>query len=200
MKTLTKRQDEIFQFILETIDDRGRPPTIREIGTQFHISSTNGVRDHLLALKRKGYIIDTPKGQGIEVAPEFRQITHDIPIVGRVPAGPQKMAIEDHQGTLLDELVGGHPEATFALRVQGESMIEAGIFDGDFVLIRKTPQVEQGEIGLAYVDGEATIKRIYREKDHYRLQPENPGINPILVYPGENFQIAGRVVGVVRKF
>lgn len=199
MKPLTKRQEEIFQFILSAIDDRGRPPTIREIGTQFNISSTNGVRDHLLALKRKGYIIDTPKGQGIAVAPEFRQTAHDIPIVGRVPAGPQKLAIEDLQGTLMDELVGNQKDSTFALRVQGESMIEAGIYDGDFVLIRKAPQVEQGEIGLAYVDGEATIKRIYKEKDHYRLQPENSGMDPILVYPNENFQIAGRVVGVVRK-
>lgn len=198
MKKLTKRQEQVFSYILECIQKRGRPPTIREIGSHLGISSTNGVRDHLLALRRKGYLMETPKGQGIEVAPEFRQ-DNDIPIIGQVPAGTQMLAVENYEGSLLEELVGSSNDEVFALRVKGQSMIEAGINDGDYVLVRLNDHVEQGEIGVAYIGEDATVKRIYREKDCFRLQPENSAMDPIIVTDQEEFRIAGKVIGVVRK-
>lgn len=196
---LTDRQTKILAFIIGHIEDRGFPPTLREIGRAFRISSTNGVREHLKALERKGHLRLSSKSRAIEVTDEVWE-RRGIPILGRVPAGVPLLSEEVREGYLDIEAFFGRTKGTFVLRVTGDSMKDAGIMDGDYVLVRKQSQVENGEIGVAFVDGEATVKRIYREKTGWRLQPENAAMAPLLIAPDrEDFRIGGRVIGVLRR-
>jgi repressor LexA len=201
MKTpLTARQRQIFNFILEQIDRRGIPPTIREIGDQFGISSPNGVRDHLLALQRKGYLKRTPeKSRSLEVAEGLRR-DRGSPILGRIAAGKPILAEENFQGVLNFDLLFGRGGALFALRVEGESMKETGIFPGDFVVVKHQPHIASGEIGVVYIDDEATVKRIFVEGSRLRLQPENEAMDPVFIdRDDDRLRIGGKVIGVVRK-
>lgn len=197
---LTDRQRQILNFILEQIDRRGIPPTIREIGARFGISSPNGVRDHLLALQRKGYLKRNPeKSRSLEVAEGLRR-DRGSPILGRIAAGKPILAEENFQGLLNFELLFGRDSALFALRVEGESMTGAGIFPGDLVVVKHQPEIANGEIGVVYVDDEATVKRIFLEGDRLRLQPENEAMEPMFIdRDDDRLRIGGKVIGVVRK-
>lgn len=192
---LTERQNEILQFILEHMAAQGSPPTIREIGLRFGIASPRGVADHLRALERKGCIERSRrKSRGIRPTRSW----NGIPIVGAVAAGSPILAVENFSGTLdLTDLSSS--QDVFAVRVKGESMKNCGIMDGDFVIVRDQPQVENGTIAVAYLNGEATVKRIFRTRDGYALVPENDAFVPLLVDPTTNdFRVAGPVIRVVR--
>jgi repressor LexA len=222
---LTQRQREILDFISASILERGFPPTLREIGEHFSIRSTNGVNDHLKALEKKGHLrredlksraMRPVMPDGTEVIPLRRaplgtgnvQIpTHDedmaeIPILGRVAAGQPILAVEQATDTVRVDriLVGGHRDV-FGLRIVGESMIEDGIFDGDYVFVKKTPSAASGDIVVAMIEGEATVKRYYPEGDRIRFQPANSNMSPIIVRRAEfkSVDIIGIVVGVYRK-
>jgi len=222
---LTQRQRDILDFISASIMERGFPPTLREIGEHFNIRSTNGVNDHLKALEKKGHLRREdlksramrpvlPDGSG-EVVPLRRTpmgtgvmevVSGDdmaeVPILGRVAAGQPILAVEHVTDTVkIDRvLIGGHREV-FGLRIVGESMIEDGIFDGDYVFVNKTPSARPGDIVVAMIEGEATVKRYYPEGDCIRFQPANSNMQPIIVRKSEfrTVDIIGIVVGVYRK-
>ena len=230
-EALTDRQREILDFITASINERGYPPTLREIGEHFGIRSTNGVNDHLKALEKKGHLrredlksramrpTGMVNGMGT-VLPFERKVPKadvanvamipgadgtdlcEIPILGKVAAGQPILAVENAQDTVrIDKvLVGGHTEV-FGLRIVGESMIEDGIFDGDYVFVKKTPAARTGEIVVAMIDGEATVKRYFPEGDRIRFQPANSNMAPIIVCRAEFKQvdIIGVVVGVYRR-
>ena len=224
-KKLTKRQRMVHTFIIQHIEDHGYPPTIREIGDHMGIKSTNGVNDHLKALERKGYLerqdaksralrpVCDADGQPFEEASsspsdggEFDEPTTSVPVVGRIAAGRPIPAIEHAEEILRisEGMLGGSRRAgdpVFALVVNGDSMIEDGIFDGDYIFVRSQHDAPDGEIVAAMVDGEATVKRIYREGDRVRLQPSNASMEPIYIHSHEARETAilGRVVGVFRK-
>lgn len=218
MKGLTPRQQEILDFISGSIQQNGFPPTIREIGRHMGIRSTNGVNDHLKALERKGFLTRTDlksrairplHGAGggpldLEEPPEAGAFDFvEIPILGRVAAGEPILAIEEATDTVrIDRMLIGDGREVFGLRIVGESMIEAGIHDGDFVFVRKSARVSNGEIVIALIEGEATCKTYYAEGDRVRLQPENRDMAPIYLHK-RNFReamILGKVVGVYRRY
>lgn len=194
---LTARQRDILSFI-ETRLRRDRcPPTIREIAARFHIASPKGVQDHLRALENKGYIRrEREKSRGIRLV---KGAGSGIPLLGRIAAGHPILAIEHVEGELaFDELFGR--TGVFAVRVVGDSMVDCGIRDGDYVVVRKADDIDNGRIGVAYINGEATVKRIYHTRKGYRLKPENAAMAPLHVNPAEvEFRIGGPVVGVVRR-
>ena len=208
---LTQRQKEIFEFILSNIEQYGYPPSIPEIQERFSFKSPNAVSDHLEALEKKGYIARRPhKSRGIEVLiqPKLERNNNineeniaEVPIVGRISAGVPILAEENLEGSLfVDKTIVRNPKGVFALRVQGESMVNAGILDGDFVLVKQQPVAEQGEIVVALIENEATVKRFYKDRNKIRLQPENDTMGPIIVDPQDSsVRIVGKVVGVVRR-
>jgi len=208
---LTQRQKEILEFIISHIERYGYPPSIPEIQEKFSFKSPNAVSDHLEALEKKGYIARRPhKSRGIEVLiqPKLEKKNNineediaEVPIVGRVSAGTPILAEENLEGSLfVDRSLVRNPKGVFALRIQGESMVNAGILDGDFVLVRQKPVAGQGEIVVALIEDEATVKRFYRDKNKIRLQPENDTMKPIIVDPQDSsVRILGKVVGVIRK-
>ena len=207
-KSLTSRQQSIFDFIAGIIRTRAAPPTIREIMVEFGISSTNGVRTTLAALEKKGYIRRHPRlSRGIELvdfagpAPKTGD-TLEIPLLGRVAAGAPILAEENVEATLqVDKTIAPASGELFALRVNGESMRDAGILDGDIVVARHQQTAERGEIVVALIDDEATVKRFHRDHLGVRLLPENDAFAPIVV-TGESgeFRIAGKVVGLMRQY
>jgi repressor LexA len=199
---------------VRTIEERGYPPTIREIGEEMDIRSTNGVNDHLKALERKGFLtrgeqqsrslVPTRRarlvlGLGRKADPNMVE----VPLLGRVAAGAPILAQQHIEDTVrIDSfLLGGSGREVFALRVKGQSMIEDGIHDGDFIFVRKTPSASPGDIVVALIDDEATVKRFYPEGDRVRFQPANKDMKPIYVAKSEFRQtmILGKVVGVYRK-
>jgi repressor LexA len=200
---LTARQQQILEYIEQVVSTTGVPPSIRQIGAALGISSTNGVRSHLKALEKKGYIHRSLRtSRGIAMLDRIKCVTSstlqeavEVPILGRVTAGTPILAVENHDGHLhLDpSLVKGAD--TFALRVEGDSMIDAGILDGDYVLVRQQQSADNGDIVVALLEDEVTVKRFYREAHGIRLQPENPGMAPICV---PNAQICGKVTGLIR--
>lgn len=203
MKQLTARQREILDFINEEVLYKNYPPSVREICKAMNLSSSSTVHAHLRALERKGYIKRDPtKPRAIEIidrsysSPRPKKKPRLVPLVGQVTAGEPVLAeenIEDYY-TLPDEFV--KKGDVFMLRVKGDSMKEAGIHDRDMVLVRQQPSAENGEIVVALLDDEATVKRFYRHKGEVRLQPENPDYQPI-VCTG-NVCILGKVVGLLR--
>lgn len=208
---LTKRQHKIFGFILLNIEKFGYPPSIPEVQKEFSFKSPNAVKDHLEALVRKGYISRRPhKSRGIEILNHaypkrnngsVNNDTIEVPIVGKVAAGSPILAQENIEGTIfVDKSIVTHTKGIFALRVKGESMINAGIFDGDFVLVRQQPIAEQGEMVVVLIEDEATVKRFYKNKDKIILQPENDTMEPMIIDPKEKrISIIGKVKGVIRK-
>ena len=205
-KTLTDRQREIYDFIVDTIVQQGVPPTIREIGVEFGITSTNGVRSVLEALVKKGYIKRHHKrSRGIELT-DFveRKILmteiRNVPILGRVAAGAPILALENVEGTLAVDRTLVPSDEVFALRVHGDSMKDAGILDGDYVFAHHQPQALRGDIVVAVIGEEATVKRYLPEAERIVLMPENEAYRPIVVDGfSEAFRIAGKVVGLMRK-
>ena len=216
MEDITDRQKEILTFIQRTTEERGFPPTIREIGEEMDIRSTNGVNDHLKALERKGFLtrgeqqsrslVPTKRarmvlGLGTRKVSDNGMI--DVPLLGRVAAGAPILAAENVEDTVrIDSfLLGGSGKEVFALRVKGNSMIDDGIHDGDFIFVKKAPSAAVGEIVVALIEDEATVKRYFPEGDRIRFQPANKDMQPIYVSKAEFRQtmILGRVVGVYRK-
>lgn len=215
MEDITDRQKEILTFIQRTTEERGFPPTIREIGEEMDIRSTNGVNDHLKALERKGFLTrGEQQSRSLVPTKRARMILGmgakksdptmlDIPLLGRVAAGAPILAQENIEDTVrIDSfLLGGNGKEVFALRVKGNSMIEDGIHDGDFIFVKKAPSAANGEIVVALIEDEATVKRYFPEGDRIRFQPANKDMEPIYVAKSEFRQtmILGRVVGVYRK-
>jgi len=210
---LTDRQREIFEYIQDRIKVWGYPPTIREIGEHLGIRSTNGVADHLKALKRKGYLNHeerksralTPVKQGkttVVRAIGFQGRGIAVPILGRVAAGEPILAEEHAEGSVVvDSVLLGDGRKVFALKVVGDSMIDDGIHDGDYIFVRKRETAERGDIVVVIIEGEATVKRYFPEADRIRLQPANVRMQPIYVHKKDfkSIQIIGIVVGVYRK-
>lgn len=210
-KALTPRQREVFEFIKERIEQTNRPPTLREIGLRFQISSTNGVRSILAALVKKNFIARSPKlSRGIDLPQTTREPSKpgaeikvlEIPIIGRVAAGQPILAVENLEGTVVvdrDFLL--RQENVFALRVQGDSMIDAGIHHGDLVFARQQNTAERGQIVVALIGEETTVKYYFPEAGRVRLEPANEAYGPIIVDVNTpDFSILGRIIGVMRKY
>jgi repressor LexA len=197
---LTKRQQEIFDFIKRYSDRHGYPPTVRDIGKAIGLTSSSTVHAHLANLEKVGLLRrDSSKPRAIEVlVDKAKQVVSPsgLPVVGQVAAGEPVLAeenIEDYQP--IPDIAGGdHGE--FVLRVRGDSMKDAGIFHGDHVIVQSQPSVQDGDIVVALVGEEATVKRFFKEADHVRLQPENEDMEPIR---SRDASVLGRVVGVCRK-
>jgi repressor LexA len=201
---LTRRQEEVLEFIQRFTETHGVPPTVREIGARFQVTP-RAAFDHLRALERKGFLRRrstvgrTSRALTLARPPAGRE----VPILGRIAAGAPLLAEENRDGTLpLDpQWVGGHGDDVFGLRVRGESMIDAHIVEGDLVLVRRQDQAQPGDIVVALVDGEATVKRFARDGQTILLKPEHPTMAPIAVREGEkDVRILGKVVGLVRGF
>jgi repressor LexA len=207
-KPLTERQQVIFDFIAKTIKERGAPPTIREIMDKFDINSTNGVRTTLAALEKKGHIRRHARlSRGIELVDYVENEplstnSTEVPLIGRVAAGEPILATQNIESTLqVDQALLPASGTLFALRVHGESMQDAGILDGDIVLARQQENAEKGDIVVALLGEEATVKRYQPGPDGIQLLPENDAFAPIIVPPDdEDFSIAGKVVGLMRRF
>ena len=227
MDRLTDRQLEVLRFIARQIEERGYPPTIREIGEGLDIRSTNGVNDHLKALERKGYLTrDAVKSRAVIPTPRAREALAEggagnvvslasrmpaaragarlveIPIVGRVAAGQPILAQERIEDTVqVDSFFLGTSKKVYGLRVQGDSMIGDGILPGDYIFVKKQLHADEGDIVVAMIDDEATVKRVYFEGDRVRFQPSNPRMAPIYVRRADfrSTMILGVVVGVYRK-
>lgn len=224
--TLTERQQKVLDFIESHIREHGFPPTIREIGLYLGIKSTNGVNDHLNALQRKGFLtreegksrtlqltkteaVDDGENDDLDarhpgLIRSFDDDIVEIPLLGRVAAGVPILAEENREDTVRVSsffLGGAAKQKTFALTVVGDSMIDDGIFDGDYLFVKKQPVARTGEIVVAMIEGEATVKRYYPEGDRIRFQPANDRLSPIYVSKSEFRQtdILGIVVGVYRK-
>ena len=200
---LTDRQREVLEFIQSFTETHGVPPTVREIGGRFHVTP-RAAFDHLRALERKGYLRRrstagrTSRALTLATKPPS---THEVPILGRIAAGAPLLAEENRDGALpLDpSWVGGRGDDVFGLRVRGESMINAHIVEGDLVLVRRQDHAHPGDIVVALVDGEATVKRFARDGHAVLLRPEHPTMAPIVVREGEkDLRIIGKVVGLVR--
>ncbi len=199
---LTRRQREILNYVIEYTRRYGYPPSVRDIGNALRLTSSSTVHSHLSALEKKGYLRRDPsKPRAIEVLRDGASLPHKrpvlLPVVGRVTAGAPILAeqnIED-SFTLPEEFLGGGE--CFMLRVRGDSMVGAGIYDGDYLVVRKQSHAQDGDIVVARIGEEATVKRFYREADRIRLQPENPTMEPIYA---RDVVIEGKAIGLVRRF
>ena len=198
MIELTVRQQKVLDFITRYAHTHGYSPTQRDIAAHLGVISTFGVNRHLDALEKKGWITKSGTARGIVLTVKGGQ-SISLPIVGTVRAGHLQPAVEDIQGyfSLDQRQVKG--DGCFFLKVKGDSMIGAGIFDGDLALIRPQPVAENRDTVVAMVDGEATLKWFFREQDHIRLQPANPDMGPIIIGPDKNVSIVGKVIGIYRQ-
>jgi repressor LexA len=213
MQGLTKRQEQTLDFIRSSIESRGYPPTLREIGEHMGIRSTNGVNDHLRALERKGYLRrEDMKSRALKLVEEavptpLRSVSSDedvidIPVVGRVAAGLPLLAEENVVDTVrVDRMLVRGGREVFGLRVTGDSMIEAGILAGDYIFVRKQSTADRGDVVVALIGDEATVKHFYPERDYVRFQPANSKMAPILVRATDfkSTMLLGKVVGVYRR-
>jgi repressor LexA len=202
---LTDRQRQVLDFIKAEIRRKGFPPTVRDIGDAVGLSSSSTVHAHLAALEAKGLIRRDPsKPRALEVLdrvvpPEPRaELLNvvELPVIGAVAAGTPILATENVETTIHLPTEVVRDDSTFVLRVKGESMIDAGIFDGDYVVVRQQPTAVNGDIVVAMLDDEATVKRFFREPDRIRLQPENPTMDPIYA---RDVEVLGKVVAVFRR-
>lgn len=197
---ITAKQQEILEYIKETILKKGYPPAVREICEAVKLKSTSSVHSHLETLEKNGYIRRDPtKPRTIEIIDECFNLTRrevvNVPLIGTVAAG-QPLLAEENIENYFPIPVEMLPNAqTFMLRVKGESMINAGIYDGDQIIVEEQDTARNGEIVVALVEDSATVKRFFKENGHYRLQPENDALEPILV---DDVKIIGRVVGLIR--
>ncbi len=212
MQGLTKRQSQTLEFIRHSIEERGYPPTLREIGEYMGIRSTNGVNDHLRALERKGYLrredmksralrLVEDHGGEAEVRTSDTELV-EIPVLGRVAAGLPLLAEEQIIDSVrVDRAMVPSGGEVFGLRVAGDSMIEAGILSGDYIFVRKQATAERGNIVVALIGDEATVKYFYPERDYIRFQPANAQMAPILVRATDfrPTMLLGKVVGLYRR-
>lgn len=198
---LTPKQKRILEYIVDMIEKRGSAPTLREIADRFGFTSPASAKSHLQALEKKGYIQRRPwSARGIELVKERVQKVfwrHEgIPLVGRVAAGKPILAEENIEEVLKLQGIFPHDEDLFALRVQGDSMIEAGIFEGDILIVRQQSTANVGDIVVALIGDEGTVKRYGRAGDHIRLEPANAKYPPIIT---SEARVAGKVIGVIRR-
>ena len=193
---LTKRQQEVYDFIIERIRTRGYGPTVREIGTNFEIRSPNGVMCHLQALVKKGLITREPNMSRAISVVRAQDRGRGIPLEGIIAAGHPIEAFRQDESVDFGEFFPG--KTCYALKVRGNSMVDDHIEDGDYVVIKRQDTARDGQVVVALVDGaETTLKRFFKEKTRYRLEPANNGMKPIFT---QNVQVLGVLVGVVRKF
>lgn len=200
---ISKKQSEILEYIKNEILNRGFPPSVREICEAVNLKSTSSVHSHLETLEKNGYIRRDPtKPRAIEIVDDnfnlVRRETVSVPIIGKVAAGQPLLAVENVEGYFPIPAEYMPNSKTFMLVVQGDSMINAGIFNGDYVIVEQQTTAENGQKVVALIDDSATVKTFYKENGFIRLQPENDSMDPILVSPDQSFQILGRVIGVFR--
>jgi len=200
---ISEKQNEILEYMKNEILNRGFPPSVREICEAVHLKSTSSVHAHLESLEKNGYIRRDPtKPRAIEIVDDnfnlVRRETVNVPILGKVAAGQPLLAVENVEGYFPIPAEYMPNNKTFMLVVQGDSMVNAGIFEGDYVVVEQSPSAENGQKVVALLDDSATVKTFYKEKDHIRLQPENDYMDPIIVEPDQPFQILGKVIGVFR--
>lgn len=202
---ISAKQQEILTYIKESILNRGYPPAVREICEAVHLKSTSSVHSHLETLEKNGYIRRDPtKPRAIEIIDDnfnlARREMVNVPIIGTVTAGEPILAIENIEGyfPILPEFIGNCQ--TFMLKVRGESMINAGILSGDYILVEETPDARNGQIIVALLDDSVTVKRFYKENGYIRLQPENDTMDPIIIPADAPFSVVGRVIGLFRSF
>ena len=203
-KQLTTRQRTVLETIRAWIRERGYPPTIRELGAKLGIKSLRGVTTHLDAIAKKGFLKREPRARSIsllDVVAPFEQAVR-VPVLGRIRAGEPALALEQVDSHLVVDGTWLGPAASgvehFALKVSGESMVNAGILEGDFVIVRRQPAAENGQIVVALLGDEATVKRFYKEEDAIRLQPEHPTMEAIRIPKHQPLTILGVVVAVFR--
>jgi len=198
MEGLTPRQEEVLDLVLEALERKGYPPSVREICDALGISSTRGALRHLEALEKKGFISRAHGARAIQVRDTLRGAAAYLPLVGEVPAGPLRHASEEVEQWLpVPARWGG--EGRFILRVRGDSMIGDGIHDGDLLVVDPGPAARDGEVVVALVDGEATVKRLRRRKGAVELEASNPDYPTLRVEKGEaEVRLAGRVVSLLR--
>lgn len=197
---ITAKQQEILEYIKETILKKGYPPAVREICEAVHLKSTSSVHSHLETLEKNGYIRRDPtKPRTIEIIDDCFNLSRrevvNVPLIGTVAAGQPLLAEENIENYFPVPVEMLPNNQTFMLRVKGESMINAGIFDGDQIIVEEQNTAHNGEIVVALLDDSATVKRFYKENGHYRLQPENDALDPIIV---NEVTILGKVIGLLR--
>ncbi|HAT89985.1 MAG TPA: transcriptional repressor LexA [Roseburia sp.] len=197
---ISSKQREILEYIKQEILNKGYPPAVREICEAVHLKSTSSVHSHLETLEKNGYIRRDPtKPRAIEIIDDNFNLTRrevvNVPIIGQVAAGQPLLAVENIENYFPIPTEFMPNAETFMLKVKGDSMINAGIFDGDKILVQKQPDAQNGDIVVALVDDSATVKTFYKEDGHYRLQPENDTMDPIIV---NECSILGKVFGIMR--
>ncbi|MDI9512516.1 MAG: transcriptional repressor LexA [Caldicoprobacterales bacterium] len=197
---LSDKQKRILDFIKDEIRSKGYPPSVREICDAVGLKSTSTVHGYLERLEKKGYIRRDPtKPRAIEILDDTSYISQkelvNVPVVGRVTAGQPILAVENIEDTFPLPVERLHNSDVFMLSIKGESMLGAGIFDGDYVIVKQQSTAKNGDIIVALIEDEATVKTFYKEADHFRLQPENPAMDPILT---KEVSILGKVIGVIR--
>lgn len=196
MQNISNIQQKIFEYVKNVIEQRGVAPSVREIGQAVGLSSTSSVQYHINALEKAGYIQrDANLKRTLRLADSMPKATH-IPLVGTVTAGQPILAVESIEDYIPVPIRKGGKNM-FALRVRGDSMINAAILDGDIVIIEQQSVAQNGDIVVALIDDEATVKRFYKEKGHFRLQPENDCYDPIIV---DSLTILGKVATVIRNY
>ena len=196
MEKLTKTQQKVFNYIKEVIDARGVAPSVREIGAAVGLRSTSTVQYNLNALEKAGYIErDSQLKRTIRIVKNGIRPYH-VPLVGTVTAGMPILAVESIED-YIPVPIEPRGKSLFALRIKGDSMVNAGILDGDIVIIEQTPTADNGDIVVALIDDEATVKRFYKEDGHFRLQPENDNYAPIIV---EELAILGKLTYLIRDY
>ena len=199
-KDLTKKEKLVFDYLLKSINENGFAPSVRDIGADLGIKSTSSVHLYLHNLEAKGFIEqDANKKRTLRICAPYARVSGKVPLLGSITAGSPILAVENFDGyvDLPWNNAKYSSDELFALKVKGESMIEAGIFDGDVVIVRKTSYADNGQIVVALIDDEATVKTFYREDGHFRLQPENRTMNPIIV---DDVALLGVIVASFRQY
>jgi len=201
MEPLTKTQREVFLYLQSYTGERGYPPTIREIKTALHLSGHSSIQNALSALEKKGYIRRSGEARGIEFCRSYRaDQPAEIPLAGRIQAGEPNIAIEDVQGYVAVDRSFVSGSDNFLLKVQGDSMIDAHIQDGDYVVVKPQPEANNGDIVVAIIDEEATVKMFYKNDKEIQLKPANHDYKPVVINSAcRDIAIVGRVVSVLRR-
>lgn len=202
MNELSAKQKQILEYMKQEVREKGYPPSVREICEAVGLKSTSTVHGHLSRLEKKGLIRRDPtKPRAIEILDEDYALPEkelvQVPIIGNITAGSPILAVENIEDTFPIPVEYVHNDKVFMLKVRGESMIGAGIFDKDLILVRQQSTANNGDIVVALIEDYATVKTFYKEKDYVRLQPENPSMTPIMV---RDVTILGKVIGLFRKF
>ncbi len=198
MQKLNQREQRVYDYIVKTIKERGYAPSVRDIRQALDYKSTSTVHMYLGRLEMLGYIVkDEGKSRALRLCDDA-SIADGVPLLGRVTAGQPVLAVENYEGSIPFVPHGGYQKDNlFALRVQGQSMVDAGILDGDVVIVNRCSYADNGEIVVAMVEDSATVKRFFKEDGHYRLQPENKDMQPIVV---QHADILGKVIAVQRYY